>query len=167
MFVSHPILTSDCFVAFVRFVLHRLCLLHEVNGLVCCYGWQGWKSRSKLEKKYLSFQSSEAASGKIGKHLMHLETAYSDKLTRCYLSDHSSDDHEEEKEDTKTLLEFCNVQKQLIQAHDSIVKLYNDESVSQEEPWNRKSKELVNRVCFCSLSCQDMFQRIYINSKSN
>lgn len=68
-------------------------------------------------------------------------------MSCCYSTGHTSDDHDEEEEDTKMLLDFCNVQKQLIQTHDSIVKLYKDEAGSEEEPWNRKSKELVS----CSL----------------
>ncbi|KAM7446520.1 Rab3 GTPase-activating protein non-catalytic subunit [Porites harrisoni] len=56
---------------------------------------------------------------------------------------HISDDHSEDKEaDTKMLLDFCFVQKQLIQTHDSILKLYRDEAGSTEEPWKGKSKEL-------------------------
>ena len=68
-------------------------------------------------------------------------------LTRVVItvtSGHTSDDHDEEKEDTKMLLDFCTVQKQLIQTHDSILKLYKDESGSSEEPWKGKSKELVS-----------------------
>ena len=42
------------------------------------------------------------------------------------------------------LLDFCEVQKQLIQTHDSILKLYNDELESGEEPWKGKSKDLVS-----------------------
>ena len=59
---------------------------------------------------------------------------------------HISDDHSEEKEaDAKMLLDFCAVQKQLIQTHDSILKLYRDETGSTEEPWKGKSKELVSQ----------------------
>ena len=59
---------------------------------------------------------------------------------------HISDDHSEDKEaDTKMLMDFCAVQKQLIQTHDSILKLYRDETGSTEEPWKGKSKELVSQ----------------------
>ncbi|XP_078349429.1 rab3 GTPase-activating protein non-catalytic subunit-like isoform X1 [Oculina patagonica] len=55
---------------------------------------------------------------------------------------HTSDDHDEEREDTKMLLNFCDVQRQLIQTHNSILKLYKDELSSAEEPWKGKSKEM-------------------------
>ncbi|KAJ7379958.1 Rab3 GTPase-activating protein non-catalytic subunit [Desmophyllum pertusum] len=55
---------------------------------------------------------------------------------------HTSDDHDEEREDTKMLLKFCDVQRQLIQTHDSILKLYKEEVGSGDEPWKGKSKEL-------------------------
>lgn len=41
------------------------------------------------------------------------------------------------------LLNFCDVQRQLIQTHNSILKLYKEELGSAEEPWKGKSKELV------------------------
>jgi len=43
------------------------------------------------------------------------------------------------------LVDFCNVQKQLIQTHDSIVKLYKEQSGTEKEPWNGKTKELVSQ----------------------
>ena len=60
--------------------------------------------------------------------------------------DHTSDDHDEEREDTKLLLNFCVVQRQLIQTHNSILTLYKEEQGSGEEPWKGKSKELVRSV---------------------
>ena len=80
----------------------------------------------------------------LGSSSLHVNSPLNSLLMGCcYSPGHTSDDHDEEKEDTKMLLDFCNVQKQLIQTHDAIVKLYKDESGSEEEPWNRKSKELV------------------------
>ena len=60
--------------------------------------------------------------------------------------DHTSDDHDEEREDTKLLLNFCDVQRQLIQTHNSILTLYKEEQGSGEEPWKGKSKELVRSM---------------------
>lgn len=60
--------------------------------------------------------------------------------------DHISDDHDEEREDTKLLLNFCDVQRQLIQTHNSILTLYKEEQGSGEEPWKGKSKELVRSM---------------------
>ena len=60
--------------------------------------------------------------------------------------DHTSDDHDEEREDTKLLLNFCDVQRQLIQTHNSILTLYKEEQGSGEESWKGKSKELVRRL---------------------
>ena len=60
--------------------------------------------------------------------------------------DHTSDDHDEEREDTKLLLNFCDVQLQLIQTHNSILELYKEEQGSGVEPWQGKSKELVGSL---------------------
>ena len=71
---------------------------------------------------------------------------YIDRAVFNSLLGHISDDHSEDKEaDSKMLLDFCAVQKQLIQTHDSILKLYRDETGSTEEPWKGKSKELVSQ----------------------
>ena len=41
-------------------------------------------------------------------------------------------------------MDFCDVQRQLIEMHDSIQKLdKEEESGSEEKPWKGKSKELV------------------------
>lgn len=63
--------------------------------------------------------------------------------------DHTSDDHDEEREDTKLLLNFCDVQLQLIQTHNSILELYKEEEGSGVEPWQGKSKELVRSLISC------------------
>lgn len=71
---------------------------------------------------------------------------YVDRAVFYSLLGHISDDHSEDKEaDTKMLLDFCSVQRQLIQTHDSVLKLYRDEAGSTEEPWKGKSKELVSK----------------------
>ena len=61
-----------------------------------------------------------------------------------FLQDHSLDDQDEESEDTKLLLDFCKMQKQLIQTHESITKLYKDESESMDEVRNRRNEKQVN-----------------------
>ena len=75
--------------------------------------------------------------------------------------DHTSDDHDEEKEDTKLLLNFCDVQRQLIQTHNSILKLFKEEHGSGEEPWKGKSKELVRSLISCveqvQVDCEFLF----------
>ena len=82
----------------------------------------------------------------------------------CFNStqDHISDDHDEEREDAKMLLNFCDVQKQLIQTHNSILKLYKEEVESAEEPWKGKSKELV-----CSLISREYKYDVYMYSISH
>lgn len=71
---------------------------------------------------------------------------YVDRAVFYSLLGHISDDYSEDKEaDTKMLLDFCSVQKQLIQTHDSVLKLSRDEAGSTEEPWKGKSKELVSK----------------------
>lgn len=72
--------------------------------------------------------------------LLKAVTAVKDTVQK---QNHTSDDHEEEKEDTKSLVDFCDVQRQLIETHDSIQKLdKEEESGSEEKPWKGKSKEL-------------------------
>ena len=83
----------------------------------------------------------------LGNGLLGLSNFYIDRDVFYSLLGHISDDHSEDKEaDTKMLLDFCAVQKQLIQTHDSVLKLYRDEAAgSTEEPWKGKSKELVSK----------------------
>ncbi|PFX27196.1 Rab3 GTPase-activating protein non-catalytic subunit [Stylophora pistillata] len=55
---------------------------------------------------------------------------------------HTSYDHEDEREDTKSLVDFCDVQRQLIETHDSIQKLDKEKPGSEGKPWKGKSKEM-------------------------
>ncbi|XP_029189553.2 rab3 GTPase-activating protein non-catalytic subunit-like [Acropora millepora] len=54
---------------------------------------------------------------------------------------HPPDDQDEEGDDTKLLLDFCKMQKQLIQTHESIRKLYKAESESLDEAQDRRNEK--------------------------
>ena len=102
-----------------------------------CRAWN-WESTSPW--------GHHASKMKTNASLIQLMTMRSLPLMFCFTQVHTSDDHDDEREDTKLLLDFCDVQRQLIQTHNSILKLYKEEQGSGEELWKGKSKELVRSL---------------------